>query len=220
MGIPGEWRYVTPQTKTSTLDTEPCQVAKATTEEEPVGEGTDSVQNKKRVAAEADDDDMRAFKLRRKVVGTGLGDMFDPQFMPIKLKVKKGELETTEEPHYPPFTSDKASASAESELITTPKWIKMQWKKVGADDHFSTAEAGAGSGLPEIKTESGSPLLPTFGGTEATNPIGGIKAEPATELAMSGTSVMTADGMKTEDLPHSVPTGLFRKRKIPARRGA
>lgn len=90
----------------------------------------------------------------------------------------------------------------------------MQWKKVGVDDHSSTIEAGAGSGLPEIKTESGSPPLPTIGGTEATNPIESAKADPVTELAPS-TSVMTA-----EDLPHSVPTGLFRKRKIPARRGA
>lgn len=95
MGIPGEWHYVTPQTKTSTLEPEPCQVASATTEEEQVGEGigvsTGSVRNKKRVVAEADDDDMRAFKLRRKVAGPGLGDIFDPQFMPIRLKVKKGE---------------------------------------------------------------------------------------------------------------------------------
>ncbi|KAL4073955.1 hypothetical protein V8B97DRAFT_1269642 [Scleroderma yunnanense] len=203
MGIPGEWTYVTPQTITSTPESESCQLTGNKTGD-PVGEdakaSTDSAQNKKRAAAETDDDDMRAFKLRKKVVGPGLGDIFDPRSIPIKLKVKKGEQEATEEMRQPPSTPGTTS---EPNTTTVPKWTKVQWEKVGGDGQSST-----------IKTESGSPPPP-------------IIADPDPELAVSPAPLISTDGVKKEeDLPQqlsldSVPTaGLFRKRKIPARRGA
>ena len=57
-------------------------------------QSTDSVQDKKRAAVEVevDDDNMRTFKLRRKIVGPGLGDIFDPELIPIKLKAKKEQV--------------------------------------------------------------------------------------------------------------------------------
>lgn len=49
--------------------------------------------NRKREAPVDDIEDERVFKLRKKMVGIGLGELYDLGVIPIKLKVKKESTE-------------------------------------------------------------------------------------------------------------------------------
>ena len=68
-----------------------------------------------------DEEDGRGWKLRRKVASVGLGELYDPGVLPIKLKVKKEEQ--MEAQTSPP---SEAPSLGESEK---PKWSARGWNK-------------------------------------------------------------------------------------------
>lgn len=191
IGIPGEWTW--------SNNTE----AKPTTEETMASSG--SVEERKRPAPasaiEAEDGDVRAFKLRKKVVGLGLGEIYDPGVIPIKLKSKKeneeGEKVKLEE-------GDMLDASKPG---SPPKWTKVQWKKIDADDvKLEPPEIGAETGPRSTSTpESDEPPKPSC--TSASDVVPGaidsIKPDPDAEPSPSSFI----------ELPPTSMTGLFRKRK-------
>lgn len=75
----------------------------------------------------ADDDDIRPFKLRRKTMAAGLGEIYDPGDIPIKLKPKKEEpASATLQPESSSGTSPLTISQAAS---TLPKWSATGWVK-------------------------------------------------------------------------------------------
>ncbi|KAI0085189.1 hypothetical protein BDY19DRAFT_860449, partial [Irpex rosettiformis] len=90
-GIVGEWEVVeVPSTGTEGL---------GGGQEEGQVDGRDVAQTdahtdterKRQVEVQADDDDIRPWKLRKKTLDIGFGEIYDPGVIPIKLKTKKEE---------------------------------------------------------------------------------------------------------------------------------
>ena len=99
---------------------------------------------KREAEAPPDEEDARAFKLRKKTLNTGLGEIYDPGLIPIKIKKK-------EEPIEPKLESldSTSGALANSQASTTGalKWTSLQWKRPG-DPSQSVRDA------PELTTTS------------------------------------------------------------------
>jgi WW domain-binding protein 4 len=148
-----------------------------------------------------DDDDSRAWKLRKKTAR--LEEIYDPGAIPIKLKVKK-------EPDAASTARSNTAATNESRIVPAnsterkatdvPKWTKVEWKRPGDSD---LALDRTSTGLPSIPTEPASPHEhPQSPPPSSPAP----KTEPA--------SVKLEDP-SLSDLPSNGGTGgsLFKKRK-------
>lgn len=81
--------------------------------------------NRKREAPVDDIEDERVFKLRRKTVGIGLGDLYDPGIIPIKLKVKKEES-TELQPASSKTTVENIKVD---NMLPTDSKVKIGWKR-------------------------------------------------------------------------------------------
>ncbi|KAF8160670.1 hypothetical protein B0H34DRAFT_653545 [Crassisporium funariophilum] len=235
-GVAGEWQIITaPQPPVGSSLASSITANPSTSHDITTGEGG----VKREAEAPPDDDDTRSFKLRKKTVTAGLGEIYDPGLIPIKLK-KKEVLEETK----PIITPAGASSSAGNLLL--PKWTSVQWKRPGegssqpqtsqidsSSTRMTNAEAASSmdiisSGstkwakpewsapLPDIKQEERGKI---FGYTEGP--------EPSLEEALSderNLDIKTEEGIKAEDrsppLPvdqQRAPSGsLFKKRKTPA----
>ena len=148
----------------------------------------------KREAEAPLEEDSRSFKLRKKSLNPGLGEIYDPGLIPIKVKKEEGSslngLSTV--------TSIVDAASSSS--TSTSKWAKPQWSAPLPDIKFE--ERGKIFGITEEPTDV----------TKDTSPDGqgpgpkvepGIKSEDDQPPAQADTS--------------NTPTGsLFKKRKKPA----
>jgi WW domain-binding protein 4 len=165
-----------------------------------------------------DEDDTRSFKVRKKTWG-GMGDLWDPADVPIKLKPKKIEEPVTQ--------SDEASTStliapASSTLgepgVTSerPKWTTKGWNAPGTSSASQT-EDGTSSTTPEdnstnlTKVEDDLPPIKTEETAEDIALAPDVKPSPEV--------VKTEDIVKTEapdTLPPPNTSGMFRKRKVPA----
>jgi len=110
----------------------------------PPPEGDDAVVVGTKREAEAfavDDEDGRAWKLRKKTAR--LGEIYDPGVIPIKLKAKKEEVG---EAGIAGSGSDAASLNVivpavgmGSKATNVPTWIKVEWKKPGDSNYTSAA---------------------------------------------------------------------------------
>ncbi|KAI6047787.1 hypothetical protein EDC04DRAFT_2886590 [Pisolithus marmoratus] len=204
MGIPGEWTW--------SNSTE----AKPTTEETVAS--SDITEGRKRLisaaAFDAEDGDIRAFKLRKKVVRPGLGETYDPAAIPIKLKSKKEKDEEEEvkleagdgtDPECPGGTSDVTTQNP-SKAGLLPKWTKVQWKKADVDDvEVPKIEPDAGPDFTSA-LESDQLSKPSSIGASDVMPdaVDSVKPDPDTEPSPS---------LLVESPPTST-VGLFRKRKL------
>ncbi|KAJ7132802.1 hypothetical protein C8R43DRAFT_1206457 [Mycena crocata] len=145
----------------------------------------------KRSAEALDEGESREFKLRKKTMGTGLGEIWDPGAISIPLKRK----EEPAEPLLPPSPPSPPTA----EDTDRPKWAKLQWRKMGDPEP---------EGRVEITTES---LVKSE--VDSTNIL------PKTEELSTSISDSLGTTFKPEPetplLPDPSPA-LFKKRKIPA----
>ncbi|GLB37686.1 putative U1 zinc finger [Lyophyllum shimeji] len=173
------------------------------------------------------EEDARQFKLRKRTWGAGLGEVYDPGVIPIKLKKKK-------EPETPPVPAESASTSASAANLTSTstdtlkptdslKWTKVQWKRAGDVVKEEPQEPpvtlasldGVVATRTEVKTEKPPAQLPTPAPVKTESdslipPLEETKADiPKTEE--SSPTLLT-----TEPLPTS---GMFRKRKVPVNVG-
>ncbi|PFH49783.1 hypothetical protein AMATHDRAFT_146880 [Amanita thiersii Skay4041] len=204
-GIAGEWQVVTPTTPPLPSSATDADDQKATENILEIPE--------KRPADTLGDDDARHYKLRKKTT-TGLGEIYDPGV--IKVKLKKDEPATpptetkAEEDHgllSGVKVEDNQSKSGES-----LKWLKVQWKPA--------------SWAPTAETKNGVDVSPR-------NPVASSDIEPQNPPNASGelptkneaeeTKVKEEDlSVKSEDLVSlkstapSESTGLFKKRRAPA----
>lgn len=177
----------------------------------------------KREAEAPPEDDSRSFKLRKKSLNPGLGEIYDPGLIPIKVK-KKEEQQEIKPPSFTPdvppsmpkrpqgaVIQDDSSLngiSDESALVTSlevgsasstisSKWAKPQWS----------------APLPDIKLKDRGKI---FGLTEEPTNV--------TEETSTAEEVKVEPGIKTEgdqpvlqpDASNALVGSLFKKRKAPA----
>ncbi|KAF8844367.1 hypothetical protein BDN67DRAFT_963118 [Paxillus ammoniavirescens] len=240
MGIPGEWTVVMPVSPSPSVEISTQWAGRTDVkveDEVKVEEGQVDGESKKRPGptAEIDEEDARTFKLRKKTVGVGLGEIYDPDIIPIKLKTKKeGRKKEEREQDGAGSTAmmhgtvDGTSDGGESQSKPPAlKWTKVEWKKASDDTPPPTSvvetarevkrEPYAATEIPFATMTTESSRLPTSVNDE---PRQDVKSEP--DVAFVAT---VPEGVKKEEerctLPRTEPTPLFRKRKLPAgRRGA
>ena len=85
-GVAGDWYTVTP-TAPQPIAPDVTQVRATDANTSPIGEAREA--GIKRWPDAPPEDDVRSFKLRKKTLNTGLGEIYDPGLIPIKLKKKE-----------------------------------------------------------------------------------------------------------------------------------
>ncbi|KAJ7287587.1 hypothetical protein C8J57DRAFT_1284365 [Mycena rebaudengoi] len=175
-GVAGEWQIVAPSTSTSAV----VDLAAAT-------------ESSLKRPADAADEDSRAFKLRKKTVGTGLGQIYDPGAISIQLKKK-------EEP------ADVSLIAPVLEVPSSgdkPKWAKLQWKRAG------DVEEQQDDGPEDVKRE----------GNSDADVL--AKPEPEDPLLDPPLDIKSEDDASVKPEPAQLPeigdSGkvVFKKRKAP-----
>ncbi|KAF9263410.1 hypothetical protein L218DRAFT_999727 [Marasmius fiardii PR-910] len=208
-GVAGEWEVVEEPSST-----------------QPVAETTVNAQ-KRPAETPVDPEDTRHFKLQKRTIGTGLGQIYDPGI--IKLKPRKKE---TEEPEVLPESSQVApsniidSSEPPTKTDNKPKWTKIQWKRA-EDKSVPITLTNIDAPSPRELTPDGAEthqahVRPTENEhkTEAEDfNDAGLKLE---DDAKSAVPVARSDGKQEGDQVSLVPVqtggssgGLFRKRKKP-----
>jgi len=196
-GIVGDWEVVAPT---------PDQISE-----------TVVVDTLKRVAETSiDDEDGREFKLRKKTLSAGLGEIYDPGVIPVKLK-----REAT-----PPKEHPTTPSTAE-----TQKWSAVQWRRLADTQDVVGAGAGSGEGDnrevtpkgPSVKTEEFAveiaermkkSTVEAEDITVKTEPL--LSASYEETLSSSATHSTTVSSAEVEEPPLSTVEssfGMFRKRK-------
>lgn len=195
-GVAGEWQVVEIVQPKEPEDGEDGEG------EKPGEPSTEPQTGQKRAAdAPADDEDARAWKLSRKTASIGLGELYDPLAVPIKLKPKKEAV--TE-------GVVQAAALDGSEM---PKWSARGWNKPGAS---STANSSGQADGHEAKVEEDGVMAEEHG------PIGEVVPEHDSQILLESKSEVKNEPLSSVAPLPPPPTGgsLFKKRKAPAGGGS
>ncbi|KAI0075744.1 hypothetical protein K474DRAFT_1599307 [Panus rudis PR-1116 ss-1] len=194
----GQWEVVSIIEPTHTED----QSGEA--DEKPVvGEGG---RKREAEAPPVDEEDARQFRLKKKKLDVGLGEIYDPGLIPIKLKTKK------EEPSPEAQSSNSTSEPSSSTNGAPLKWSARGWKKPSeqagsvADSSSRTDNVSADTTPPPAETVKGEPSEVSLD-------------SHASDSGKVGQAQKEETVPKTEPVePTSTPStgGLFRKRKTPA----
>ncbi|KAF9501955.1 hypothetical protein BDN71DRAFT_1438708 [Pleurotus eryngii] len=173
-GVVGDWEYVAPSQDTAAMASSTVETPEKRDAEQPV-------------------DDERHFKIRKKTLDVGLGDIYDPGLILVKKK------EVSPPPPNPLLTPVTNQATLGLPAATNmPRWTKVQWKKAGDE------EVRSSQGPPDDHTE---PELSNEEPIKTEESIDTVKTESATTL------------VKIEESTPAPPlTGLFKKRKRPGMR--
>ncbi|KAI0355705.1 hypothetical protein OH77DRAFT_1424649 [Trametes cingulata] len=243
-GVAGEWEVVDVILPPSQADQTEEAADGAEDVKPALGEGTSAgtrAGEKRPAEQPLDDEDTRGWKLRRKKVNVGLGELYDPGAIPIKLKTKKEEQEDQGLAPSGGGSGSAISSSANASAGVSgalpplggtekPRWSARGWNKPGASSSRSTA-------TPE-------PTAPPNGGGQAPEDAAqnGVKSEedglpdslykdpvPSASEANSAPAVKVEESqvpVKSEALeaeaPPPAPSGgsLFKKRKVPVAGGS
>ncbi|KAG1862498.1 hypothetical protein DFJ58DRAFT_230961 [Suillus subalutaceus] len=208
MGVAGEWQFVQNYTSASSA---PVRSEVPSVSEDANGETAGSSEGDRKREAPVDDiEDERVFKLRKKTVDIGLGELYDPGLIPIKLKVKKEES-TEPQPASSKTAVDDTKADAQDALPADAK-VKIAWKRAAfqpaADEPASddVKAHSSGEGVPEVKLEE-------FGAAKEEVLPAKIESEPQIPP-----EPVKKEEVVSPSLEVPAPTSLFRKRKLPTRR--
>jgi WW domain-binding protein 4 len=207
MGVAGEWQFVQHYTSASPAL---VQSEVPSVSEDANGETGSSVGDRKREAPVDDIEDERVFKLKKKRVNIGLGELHDPGLIPIKLKAKKEES-TEPQPASSTTAVDDIKADAQDALPADAK-VKIAWKRAAfqpaADEPAPDGVMvdSGGEGAPEAKLEKSGVTK------EEVFPV---KIEPEPQIPPEP---VKKEEVISPSLEAPAPTSLFRKRKLPTRR--
>ncbi|KAF8197924.1 hypothetical protein BJ912DRAFT_845851 [Pholiota molesta] len=225
-GIAGEWQVITPP--------QPPVGSAA-----PTPDSTETLVEigvKREADIPPDEEDTRAFKLRKKTVATGLGEIYDPGLLPIKIKKR----EASEEPKAGRSGIVKPTVS-QAPAPGPLKWTTTQWKRPGdaAKESKATTDLSVKQ-EDDVKQEDLESGLPGESSTTTTQsskwskpqwsePLPGIKQEDrqaifrGEEQTDKKPIVKTEPDVKMEEIvsplseaPSSSGGSLFKKRKTPA----
>lgn len=210
MGIAGEWQFVPSSSVSPAPIRSEVPSAAGGTTGETIGS---SEVGGKREAPVDDVEDERAFKLRKKTADIGLGKIYDPELIPIKLKVKKEESVDPQ-----PVSSSlkivvqNVKADVQDALSTDAPKMKIQWKRAA----FQPAvEESAPNGVMADFGGESAPEIIVEEHVDVKEEVMTAKAEPEPPISLE--PVKKEEMSASLDAP-SAPTGLFRKRKLPTRR--
>ncbi|KAI0369691.1 hypothetical protein BV20DRAFT_967680 [Pilatotrama ljubarskyi] len=233
-GVAGEWEVVDVILPPSQDDGQE-QGADGVNDVKPsLGEGSSAGARagEKRAAEQPpDEEDTRGWKLRRKKVNVGLGELYDPGAIPIKLKTKKEEPEEQGLPTSSgPGGANSSSAGASGVLPTLggtekPRWSARGWNKPGAASSSTatpepTSPSGEEGHAPEaaaqIGVKSEEDRLPESLYQEPVPPSS--EADSAPPVKVEEAQAPLKSESPEADAPPSAPSGgsLFKKRKVPA----
>lgn len=205
-GVAGEWEVVAniPPSTAPPADPEDATDEKPDIVGGVAGGGEPSL--KREAEAPVDEEDTRQFKLRKKTWGGGLGDVYDPGAIPIKLKKKEQDASSMTPPSDTTSGPALASTSTSTGPTGVPKWTKVQWRRPGEEapapvvapeEPAVKLEESLASALAPLETKVTSPAPPV---EDIKPPI--PKAEE------------DVPPLSTAEPPSA--GGMFRKRKVPA----
>ncbi|KAJ6475315.1 hypothetical protein C8R47DRAFT_1143005 [Mycena vitilis] len=173
-GVAGDWQMVTP----SSSDSAPS---------------SSSDIGNKRSAEALQEEESREFKLRKKTMATGLGQIYDPGAISITLKKKK------EEPEEPIHHLLAPVLPSSDDSADKPKWAKLHWKKMGEPEEQGETPAEVAI---DIKSEADAPDVEPK-----------VEAEPTGQMDEHTTDTT----IKSEpDPPPELAPPMFKKRKAQA----
>lgn len=223
-GIAGDWHIVTP-TAPQPIASDISQVHTNDVTISSTGEAEGA--GMKRGADIHPEEDVRSFKLRKKTINTGLGEIYDPGAIPIKLK-KREELEDVLTPHT--ALSSSIVADPEPQQGTLPKWNKIQLvgqpkdgsstnditiKNEGGTSSSKWAEPKWSEPLPE-NTPSDRASIFDSGKSEGDAPP--LVAGKKTDVKVEENEIKSEDILGTPDESLSA-TGMFKRRRAPVNVG-
>jgi len=165
---------------------------------------------KREAEAPVDEEDSRQFKLRKKKVGVGLGEIYDPGLIPIKLKAKKEEPKDDKLPVLGGSSvAFQGPISAGPAATTVPTWSAKAWSK--------PTEAKPSTDITPDATES----KPVSHSDLDVNQE--LQSETSKDTAIHDAASppvkeeeMAQDPTTTKTEPEASSGGsLFRKRKLP-----
>ena len=174
--------------------------------------------NLKREAEAPPEEDTRPFKLGKKIINPGLGEIYDPGLIPIKIK-KKEEREEIE-PIVPSFSPDAQPPP--------PKWTTLQLKPPAEDLQSQDALGRDSSVKAESAVATSKWMKPQWSAPlpdikpEERGKVFGIAKEP-TDIKVDAPpgqkpefKVEPDDGTPLQsDTPNTLTGSLFKKRKTP-----
>ncbi|KAF5316912.1 hypothetical protein D9611_003859 [Ephemerocybe angulata] len=167
----------------------------------------------------ADHEDTRSFKLRKKTLGAGLGEVYDPGLIPIKVKKRTEEVKKEEE------VVPKSEGQAPP---PPPTWAPIQLKpgtssKVKEEDaDNTTVKQEPGTSAP---SSSGSKWVKTSWGEAAPSGPRPPPPPPPAPAETATTDLAAAEALKVKEeedtkpvIPPTSepPAPMFKKRKAPA----
>ena len=230
-GVAGAWQVIT--------SPQPPAGSEPGESEPPDAQETAEAGVKREAEAPPDEEDARAFKLRKKTLNTGLGEIYDPGLIPIKIKKK-------EEPMEPKLENLLDSSSGpltnlQAPTTSTPKWTSLQWKRPGDPSQSvqdaptptstsinvktqvptSTGVENASSSstkwakpqwsepLPDLEQNARNEIFETVGQLQNGSPADS-KADVKSEL-----DVKTEEGQPPQLCEAPPASSLFKKRKAP-----
>ncbi|RPD54732.1 hypothetical protein L226DRAFT_60976 [Lentinus tigrinus ALCF2SS1-7] len=208
-GIAGEWEVVDVIPPPQKGDEQEQEGGRQAEGEHKPGEVSARAGEKRPAEGPVDEEDGRGWKLRRKTANVGLGDLYDPGALPIKLKPKKQE-EQEQSGSPGAIISGAGPALGGSEK---PRWSARGWNKPGASSITGTAES---TDEQEAKTEEdgvkvvGESLTDTL----AHEPL---PEEPPVEVK---TEDVKSEPIEPAAPPPSTGGSLFKKRKAPVGGGS
>lgn len=210
-GVAGDWEVIASEEPAAPSEAGPSSSA------QPSDSSAGPIGQKRVLDTAPEEEDSSTWKLKRKKMGTGLGQTYDPGLIPIKLKAKKEDIEIAADNASVPDASPSSSSAADAGKATAlPKWSARGWNKPGANDK----EVGPSS---ESGSATGPSTLPDGHSHDTDAPV---KQEPSpdiseqaviSDIAKSLEVKVEDDTVKSEETDTSVataPTGMFRKRKM------
>ncbi|PPQ63666.1 hypothetical protein CVT24_004551 [Panaeolus cyanescens] len=214
-GVAGEWEVITPTEPVST--SQPTEGEQGEEEPNPL---------KREAVAPPDEEDTRSFKLRKKTVNTGLGEIYDPGLIPIKIK-KKEPAETSL------ATAPADLSDQKPPLTSVPKWNPVQLKKTSNERVDSNPPTFATATIePEASTSSNA--ASKWAKAQWSEPLEDLKEEdrPSIFKSVDGSaenptaSAPLAELKEEEDtkpdlntLKEQSTSIVFKKRKAPTNSG-
>lgn len=212
-GVAGDWELIAVEEPSTATEVE--NIRGHATVPIPVQREADL---KREAETQLDEEDTRAFKLRKKKLGAGMGEIYDPGIVPIKLKVKKEEAadELTTAAAKGSQNFNNAFAPGNSAATSVPKWSARGWSKPGTQ----TEDRPDDQSHEEQSVEGGKEPASQEGGLAKEESYNGVPLLDARTKTESPSSVKLEEVAKSEELEPAAPApsrgGLFRKRKLPA----
>lgn len=224
-GVVGEWEVVAPPPP-------PLPSEKQEGERE---EGFVDGAGPRKRPAEAlaeDSDDGRTFRLRKRTLGAGLDDIWDPGDIPIKLKLNKAES-ASPAPDGSKFDDSAvatgpgkgtdAAQSTEQSATSMPKWKPTGWKRAMPANSTDSTETKDGPEKEESKPGAGESTVKHEPEPEFTTPSLERQTEAshqAQQIADTEQTLSVKPEVKEEEnsvaLGQEPVGGLFKKRKLPS----